>query len=320
MNREQQSFGASGGELRTLLFVLLAVVLGEALLRSAENMLSGNIAHINEIPHLVEDYDSSRNTSFIFLGNSLTNNAIDLPLVNEQLQLNGVLVGNSAKLVPDATTIWSWYCVLDNQFLDKGVEPGVVVLGFGWNQLSDQSRLSPTQLGAFFCSTRDLLTINRNRTLSSAEAGEFLTASALRTYTHRQTIRNGALSTIIPHYQSTTQSINAQQRDRQDSAEPVFSYSILSSLIDALKDNNSRLIVVAIPVRDDPYEIEQGLLTVLKNREIPLLDYTNLHQIDSSSFLDDMHLKPNGAAVLSARLSKDLSVILAQPTDQPSVR
>lgn len=306
--------------MRTLLLVLLAVVASEVFLRSSEDMLSGNIAHINQIPRLVADFDSSSDTSFVFLGNSLTNHAIDLPLINEQLQANGVPLGDSIKLVPDATTIWSWNCVVDNQFMKNSVTPGVVVLGFGWNQLSDQSRILPTRLGAFFCSAGDLLTINRLKNLSSAEAGEFLTASALRTYAHRDTIRNRALSTVIPHYQSITQMMNSQQRDRQDSTEQLYSYTVLNSLIDNLANTNSKLIVVAMPVRDNPYNVEEGLLTALAKREVPLLDYTNLDQIDSNSFLDDMHLNSKGGAVLSTHLAKDLAVVLAPPSDQLSVR
>ena len=163
MNQDRQPVGASGGDLRTLLLVLFALVLSEAVLRSTEDMLSGNIAHVNEISDLVADYSPETEPSFVFLGNSLTNNGVDVPLVNELLLQNGVQVGDSTKLVPDATTIWSWSCVLENQFFDNGVGPGTVVLGFGWDQLSDQSRILPTRLGAYFCSTVDFLTINKRR-------------------------------------------------------------------------------------------------------------------------------------------------------------
>jgi len=315
MDNAQQSSGANGGDLRTLLFVLLAVFVSDVLLRSMENMLSGNIAHVNEITELVEDYDSSSDNSLLFLGNSLTNNGVDLPLVNELLPANGIPVGDSTKLVPDATTIWSWSCVLKNHFFNNETSPGVVILGFGWDQLSDQSRILPTRLGAFFCSAADLPSINRHRSLSSAETGEFLTAGALRTYAHRETIRNRVLSTVVPHYQSMTQSINRQQRDVQSDSNQQFSYSVLSSLIDSLQTHDSRLIVVAMPVRDNPYEVDHRLREFLDDLEIPLFDYTNLGPINDGSFLDDMHLNPEGARILSTRLAKDLAVTLALQSD-----
>ena len=57
-------------------------------------MLSGNIAHVNEIADLVADYDSSHETSLLFLGNSLTNNGVDLPLIDDLLAANRVPVGD----------------------------------------------------------------------------------------------------------------------------------------------------------------------------------------------------------------------------------
>ena len=53
-----------------------------------------------------------------------------------------------------------------------------------------------------------------------------------------------------------------------------------------------------------------GYESFSESNDVPLLDYRHLDQIDSSSFLDDMHLNPDGAIVLSTNLAKDLSVIL----------
>ncbi len=316
MSKDQQPSGARGGDLRTLLLVLLAIVLSEAFLRSAENYLSGNIAHINEISALVADYQPEPGPSFVFLGNSLTNYGVDLPLLDRLIVENGLRIGDSTKLVPDSTTIWSWSCVIENQFFNNDIDPGTVVLGFGWNQLSDQSRILPTRLGAFFCSSSDLLTIRQHRDLSSAEAGEFLAAKSLRAYAHRETVRNRVLSALIPDYQSTTQSINRQQRNRPDNAELEFTYSVLTSLINSLKEKNSKLVVVALPVRDNPYEVDGALVQLLESHDIPLFDYTNLEQIEYGSFLDDMHLSPQGSVILSTRLAKDLAAILSSPDDQ----
>ena len=151
--------------------------------------------------------------------------------------------------------------------------------------------------------------------MSSSETGEFITASALRTYAHRETVRNRVLSATVPHYQSMTQSINRQQRHSEDSTKLRFSYSVLDSLINSLRIHDSTLIVVAMPVRDNPYEVEHGLRKVLEDHNVPLLDYRNLGQINYGSFLDDMHLNPEGATVLSTRLAEDLAAILTVTAD-----
>jgi len=94
----------------------------------------------------------------------------------------------------------------------------------------------------------------------------------------------------------------------------------LDNLIASLEDKDSSLIVVAMPVRDNPYEVEPGLRDLLASRETPLLDYRNLDRINGSSFLDDMHLSSEGASILSANLAKDLSAILASSAEDLSSR
>ena len=61
-----------------------------------------------------------------------------------------------------------------------------------------------------------------------------------------------------------TQSINRQQRVRQETSIQHFSYGVLGSIVDSLRDNESELIVVAMPVRDNPYEVELGLREFLR--------------------------------------------------------
>ena len=316
MNRDPQPSGANEGNLRTLVLVFLAILLSEVTLRSTENLLSDNIAHINEIPELVAEYDPKSEPSFVFIGNSLTNNGVDLRILDEWFLQNSTQIGDSTKLVPDATTIWSWSCVVENQFFDSGITPGHIVLGFAWNQLSDQSRILPTRLGAFFCSASDLFEINRHKALSSAEIGEFFTAMSLRTYAHRDTVRNRTLSAVVPYYEPMTQQINRQQRDVQNDSEVRLSYSVLDSLISSLESHGSSLVVVAMPVRDNTYIVDQALKELLGRRGIPLFDYTNMKGLDDSSFLDDMHLNTEGAAALSTRLAEDLSTVLANPVGQ----
>lgn len=307
MDQISQPLRQRRGEFLTVLAVLGALLFSDVVLRTVEDRLSGNIEHINEIDDLAADYKADDPESILFMGNSLTNNGVNADIARKLLNENGHNVTTMNKIVPDATTIWSWSCIADNQFLDRDVYPATIVLGFGWNQLSDQSRILPTRLGAFFCSADDLLNIREHKTLTSAEIGEFLTARTLRTYAHRETVRNRVLSILIPHYQQMTQENNRRLRNAADAAgSQVFSYTVLQDLITDLSQNGTQLVVMAMPVRDLPYEIDDSLARLLRDMQVPLLDYRHLSGIAEDSFLDDMHLDPDGATVLTTRLANDL--------------
>ncbi|MEQ8206765.1 MAG: hypothetical protein RIA65_11355 [Woeseia sp.] len=312
MDQISQSLRPRRGELLTVVAVLATILFSDVVLRAVEDRLSGNIAHINEIDELAAEYKANDPESVLFMGNSLTNNGVNAEIARELLNGNGHAVTTMNKIVPDATTIWSWACITDNQFLDREVLPATVVLGFGWNQLSDQSRILPTRLGAFFCSTGDLLNIREHKTLTSAEIGEFLTARTLRTYAHRETVRNRVLSLLVPHYQQMTQENNRRLRNAEDSAGPqAFSYSVLQELITDLSNKGTQLIIMAMPVRDLPYEIDDSLARLLRDEQVPLLDYRHLDGIVEASFLDDMHLDPDGATVLTTRMANDLVKLIS---------
>lgn len=308
MNRDRQQNVTPGTSRNTMAVLILAIIVSDATLRFTEDSLSGNIEHVNEISGISKKLHSAQQDSMLFLGNSLTNNGVDSQLTRRLLAKSEIDIGPIGKIVPDATSIWSWSCIMDNHFFYQGQNPDIVILGFGWNQLSDQSRVLPTRLGAFFCSLKDLPKIDRYGDLTFSEYGEFFFARIFRTYAHRETIRNRFLSSIIPNYEGETQTNNRRLRNDDSSpANAEFSYRVLGSLIDDLDSRSSRLIVMAMPVRDRPYENNQKLMEFLKSRNVLYLDYRRLPEINAQSFLDDMHLNEQGATVLTSKLASDLA-------------
>jgi hypothetical protein len=298
-----------------VLFMLVAVLfVTEALLRSGESALSGNIEHVIEISEITERFDQSDKPGLLFLGNSLSNNAIDTSTLRSGLDEQGLSFPTIEKIVPDATTIWSWSCILRNQIFKLDNKPDTVFIGFAWSQLADQSRLLPTPLGGFFCSYKDLIHITQQTPMGSAEIGEFLTASTLRLFTHREAIRNKVLGILIPHYMTATQEINRRLRTSNSSENtPILTYNELTLIIDQVKSFNKHIVLIAFPVRDNPYHIDPGLLTVVKDNDITLLDYRNLDFITDALFLDEMHLTTKGSALLTQRLVKDFTKIISYP-------
>jgi hypothetical protein len=115
---------------KVLLTLLVIVSATEILLRTVESKLSGNIAHVLEITELSEKFEQTDEPGLLFLGNSLSNNGIDATLLNSGLDAQGISFPTIEKIVPDATTIWSWSCILRNHIFSLENKPDIVFMGF----------------------------------------------------------------------------------------------------------------------------------------------------------------------------------------------
>jgi hypothetical protein len=299
-------FGRREGLVPLIVFAGFAAA--DLFVRGIDGRLSGNYAHIREIPALIAEAGRGPAPSLLLLGNSLTNNGLLPPA-----QVAGAPL-RAAKVTPDATALWDWRCIVEHQVLsDPARRLDVVAVGFAWNQLSDQTRGDASRLGAFFCGWGDVVRPSAIG-LTHEQVGEFVAARASRTYAIRDALRNALLGRLIPGYQAHTQEANARAGDGAAAAAPQQArsrtYGALAALADRLEARGARLVVIAMPVTA-AYEIDPGLLALAQRGEVTLLDYRHVYGIGPGDFLDSMHLAPSGREVLSARLAADLERILA---------
>jgi hypothetical protein len=306
-------------ETRVVLALLAAIALVDLGLRLAEPRLSGNLAHVAEIPELVTAAGRPERPSLLLLGNSLTNNGIAPPVINRALPDMTI-----AKVTPDGTGLWDWQCLLDHQVIERReVQFDIVVIGFAWHLLSDRTRNDPSRLGALYCRMSDLANPRAIGLESSGDIGEFVVATVLRTYALRDTLRNRFFQLAVPNYVQFTQAGNAARagaaEDPNEShraaaaAEPQYTYRTLEGVVDRLKSKGTRVIVVAMPVQSN-YEIDPELLELEASRVLTVIDLRKVAGLDRSHYLDDMHLNPAGQQILSKALAADLHLELASAT------
>lgn len=292
-----------------LVATLLALDFG---LRVADDRLSGNLAHVARIPDIMRTVGTSGDpAALLLLGNSLTNNGIDAQALAQAAPLATV-----AKVTPDGTSFWDWQCLLDRELLDHSQRRvPTVVMGTAWHLMSDVAPADASRLGALYCETSDLRKPSEIGIEGPGQIGEFLAARAFRFYALRDTLRNRALAAIIPDYKRFANRENAEHvaaneaRDAPTTPERV-AYTRFTALVSRLAAQGTKVVIVMMPVRH-PYEIDVALSELAAAGQIRLIDYRAIEGIDAASFVDDMHLAPEGRGVLTARLARDL----AQPGD-----
>jgi hypothetical protein len=306
-------------ETRVVVALLAVIALVDVGLRLAEARLSGNLAHVAEIPELIAAAGQPERHSLLLLGNSLTHNGIAAPVINAALQDATI-----AKVTPDGTGLWDWQCLLDHQVVERReVQFDTIVIGFAWHLLSDQTRNDPSRLGALYCRMSDVANSGAIGLETSGDIGEFMAANVLRTYALRDTLRNRFFQLLVPNYVQFTQAGNAARAGVVEqpagehhapvAAEPQYTYHTLAGMVDRLKSKGTRVIVVAMPVQST-YEIDPDLRELEASNALTVIDLRKVAGLDSSHYLDQMHLNPVGQQILSKVLAADLHVELTGAT------
>lgn len=299
--------GTAYGVRRQTLLVMLwtgaALLSMELLARVVTPGLSGNLAHVARIPAIVEQAAQASDPAVLLVGNSLTNNGVDADMLTRELP--GLHI---AKVTPDGTSLWDWQCILRHQLLsreDSSVR--LVVIGTAWHLLSDQTDSDPSRLGGLYCSYQDLLHPQRVGTAGSADTGEFITARSLRLYALRDTLRNRIFSTTVPYYRRFVAEDNVAAGGQPAAVDATrYTYGVFARLVADLASRGTRVVVIGMPVRE-PYQLSEELTSLARTGGIVLLDYRQTPGIGAASFVDSMHLGPDGSVMLTRRLAADLA-------------
>lgn len=303
-----RTFFKTNPEYRVVAGLLIAVFAVELTLRIAEEDLSGNITHILSIPSIIEEVDSNQYQSLVFLGNSLTNRAVHSPIINDAMNKNNAGMYQAFKIIPDNSALAEWYCIYQNRFKEVQQQPRVIIIGFAWDQISDQSLIKPARLGAFFCKREDLAPLSVTALGHHIKQLQFFAGYVSHVYVNREAIRNRLLEPVIPDYLAFTRRINqANNQNTQKAGESKFQYTyqLFTDLVGNIRAAGSDIILMAMPVKQ-AYAIDENLVHVAQDLGVALIDMRNTGLITNDMYLDPIHLNPEGREIFSNLLAQKL--------------
>ena len=286
-----------------ILTVVAGILLLEIGIRVFENNLSGNLNHINEIPEIVSQYTEDQRPKILFIGNSLINESVDVAQLSESLS-DQYLVD---KITPDATSLWDWNMILNNQFFASEAKTDYLVIGFAWGLLSDKYHPNPSRLGGYFAHLDSLPALNRYGMSSFAEFSEFLLGSISKLFVNREAVRNKVLFNLVPHYEKFVRAQNQAGRpDEKQAANRTSSddrYLMLNELLDRLDREQIKLFVISMPIEDD-YSVNPVLADLLKKRAYRYLDYREYFRGEEAVYKDGVHLNQKGRMLFTKALKQ----------------
>lgn len=291
-----------------VLLVVLVVLLGcEFLIRVSEPALSLDVKHIRQIPAISQSIAESKGTRVLFLGNSQVRLNVDAAIVEREMGAQGINPLHIEKVFPDATGLADWYYAFKHYFVDAGRTPDVLILCYADNDLRDDHGADPTRLAHYYSSARDIPEIFGEDIKSFDARAEFLLSDLSYSFANRTRIRTRALNLLIPDYQESAQLINRSMKSTEKSAAPSRpTYHRLERLIAMAQQHGVRLIVIAMP-QPNVYPLDSQVQSTLDAAGMAFVDCRRVEGISAASFVDEMHMSSNGAAIYSHFLARQLA-------------
>jgi len=299
MNSSTSSFKT---ELRVLAVVLVALLAMEAWARREETRMYDS-KMVRGIPRETAPFSSIQKKGTLFLGNSLFRDGLDADVLNAALKTDRNPV---FKLAASGSSIAEWYYYFNTYFVRPQRVPELVVVGFGLSHLDDQHSVPAERLGGYCCDVQDAPRVFSEDVYDFGERVEFLEGMALSSVANREWLRHRFLSRAIRGYAEVSQEMQTVLR-KPSKAKVVAppTYQRFVRFIDSVRQQDARLILVAMPATFQ-YAINAEVVTTAREKGVTILDLRNVAGIYPKHFKDHTHLTPEGAAIFSRQLAKQV--------------
>lgn len=293
---------------------LLTVALLEMVFSAKQDVVSKNLAHINDIPAIARKFDGDHELSILFLGNSYTRRDVRTDIVQEVFAQHGFQDVLVEKIRPDATSVIDWYYLFRRHFSEPARVPDVVVVGFTVrDHLSDERPIDVRLLSGRFCGWSHIPELFRHDVHSFGERAECILSRVFGLLGNQGHIRRRLLDLVIPHYEESTKMVNAvlRRRDREGAVPADVNYTRLQRFVSMARDSGARLIFVAIP--GDPQPLDSTLSQLRKTEGHELLDCRLVDGIERRHVVDGFYLNEEGGVLFSRYLATKLYGLLYDP-------
>lgn len=308
-----------------MLVAVAMVLLGvELALRVVGGRVSTDEQHLRRIPALARGLHDRPGTRLLLLGNSLTGCAVEEQVLLDELAERGLQGLASAKIAADASGLDEWYFYLRRHFVQPGLCPEIVVLGFAGQELADRraDRAQARRLAHNVCTLADVPELCTG-VLSDLELrAQFLGAYFAYSLARQEAVRHRVLRALVPHYEAETQRLNrAARAPRRDAGEGPgaggvaaerVTYVQLARLIEMLRGAGTHCVFVTMP-DNTRYDLPPGPVEVIRSGGMTLVDCRDVN-LAPHHYLDGMHLNGEGSRVFSRALARALAPTIGSRT------
>lgn len=280
----------------------------EGVIRLVEPHLSRDLAQLRNLPKVAEQLRQHQGAKVLVMGNSLTRQAIDTPMLTAGLKASGRPNPGVFFFVPDGTNMRNWDYGLARYFLYPGALPDELFIGTGLLHLHDTFG-DASRLAGYYVDNADLARVWREDLLSWEEKCEFAMSRLSRVHASRRRIKPHVFGRLIPHYFDVEQWINTQRLggdgDVGSTSLQKPSLRHLAHLLEACRQRGIRVTFFSIPLPEH-YEIAPATIAAVKAGGGIWLPLADMPGLSAADFPDGYHLNTRGAGQFTARLVESL--------------
>lgn len=300
-------------ESKVLLMLVLILGLLEIGARVFEVHLSKDVKHIRSLPAVALGLKSApdERLKVLIIGNSLSRDGIDQPLLKDGLQkLSGREV-EIAAMYPDGSNINQWVYGYRRYFDQTGAVPDLVLIGTGRPHLLD-SPADADRLSAFYTSLTDLPHLLGQQQGDVEAISKAMLARSSMLFAHRGRVQPLVFYNLVPGYTETTQTLSVQRDPAPEASvssvqnAPQESCTTLAELLTTFQSQPAtRAFIVTIPMTE-PYTLPECVQKTGRSHKTHILNEGAAMRFDASHFPDGYHLDKTGAAEFTTVLLQKL--------------
>jgi hypothetical protein len=295
-------------EIKVLIFVMMVMGVFEWYSRA----LVSKRVYYSSIPDYLEKVsgklDEVRSSpKVLFVGNSLVMCGLDLPAASDEFSRKKVGAPYMASAYIMSSHIGEWYYLLKNFFVPRTSKPNSIIVWFSTNCLTDD--IAPrVEVLSYICNFGDLPQLLINRARNFDERVSLALSFFSKAFLHKNDIRHSILNLLIHDYKgnmdrfySTLKPVAAGKTGQ------VKTRSLqLDRFLQILKQMNTKVLFVAMPLRDWKYPINSDLVTKIRKAGYAFLDLREAPGLDKEDFLDSIHLNNKGASRFTRYLTGEI--------------
>ena len=245
---------------------------------------------------------TSHNYNILFLGNSITEAAIDKDFMNQNFSK---ITNDSSKIGyihPNGTTAFIWYYILKHRFDYFKIMPQEVFIQFRDRHVfsknpSDEELRMLVEISTF----KQVFEIIAKEKLRFDKATKILLFKSIYLFRYAKKIQLKVLS-YLPYGESTIRKINGNlKRNYNDNITSYDKYHHITKLLELLRKYDAEIVMSTV-FTGDYYEVDKSLIDSFNANSVTFFDLKKNSSFSGDDLSDGIHLNKGG--------SKKFSVVL----------
>jgi len=299
--------------------IIIAVAVSLAMLEVVTRVVlypaSKDFVRFAQYPLLAESLVNRPGTRVALIGNSATEEGVDLATVVAELQRRDLGHVHVEMFVADASEITTWRYMLERYFWKPGFQPDLIVITFFDSLLSDDSEKEIGRLAQFFTSPSDWPDVFRTDLSGLSQRITFALSLGWATYAAKDRIKARVLGSLVPNYKRFESALAADAarhaRHLGRTVATSGNYHALRRLLARAREVGSPICFIAFPMKtsgsEAPYELDVQAQWILQEAGMELIDLRAVPELTPNDYRDIIHLNESGRVKYSRRLAQILA-------------